>query len=676
MRFCLPCLVALALLSGCSCAPPVTHAAPAPPSVTVVAGVVGRGVVDGVGEAARFDGPAGLAVSPDGATAYLADTFVGTIRTVDIATGATATLLGAPNELLVVDGVGDEVRLASPRGLAVSLDNRVLWIGDGASLRRVDLQTLTVTTVAGNQSAPGDVDGVGVAARFGFLLHDLQDDGSHIYASDRINNKVRTIDQQTFNVTTLASGFDGPGGLARNGALLYVADTFAGAIKAIDLAASPTVVTVVADGILDPQGVEFIDDALFTLGFDAVVSRIDLAAGAASIAVVLAGEPEAATFDGVDGNLGGAFASLGAVKDDLLFVDISSSALRRISLADGAITTIAGPQTPFGFVDGAGAVARLQSPYSIATTTDGARWFIADTFNHAVRIIDVTRGDGRLAYQTTTLCGSSAGYQDGPLVSAQLRFPVGLAFDGERSLYVADSGNQRIRVIDVAAGTVRTLAGSGATGGSNGAAGDASFSDPWDLALDVQGGGLYVADSSGNAVRRIAVDTGEVETVLGRFGDNDHVDGEQEVARIRVPVGVALAGGTLYVSDFEAHTIRALDMATLEVTTAIGEDAFEGFIEGPAQTALLSSPSGLASSADGAAVFIAESGTHVVRRLLVEDHSSRFVVGQVGQGGGMATGESLSYAEATLLAPEDVAAFGLDLVVLSDHGVVHAVSVP
>lgn len=667
-----------------SCVPPPDAAvALLPPSVTVVAGVVGRGVADGVGEAARFDGPAGLAVSPDGSTAYLADTFVGTIRTVDLATGTTSTLLGRPHELVAVDGIGDEVRLAAPRGLAVSPDHTVLWVGDGASLRRVELSTLETTTVAGDQTAPGDLDGAGADARFGFLLHDLEDDGTSVYATDRINDKLRAIDRSTFVVTTLATGLNGPGGLARDGAVLYVADTFAGAVKAVDLAASAAgAITIVADGLVDPQGVELVDGALFTLGFDAVVARISLAAGdAGTVTTLVAGEPNAATFDGVDGNLGGAFASLAAVAGGVVFVDLTSSALRRVAIADGTIETIAGPETPFGFVDGAGGVARMQTPYAIAAAADGSRWFIADTFNHAVRVIEVKRSDATvsatLSYQTSTLgAGGSAGFQDGPLAQARFRFPVGLAFDDARSLYVADSGNQRIRVIDLDAGTVRTLAGSGATGGADGAAGDAAFSDPWDVALDVDGQALYVADSSGNTVRKVDIVNGNVETVLGSFGDNDHVDGPKEQARIRVPVGVALAGGRLYVSDFEAHTIRALELATGEVTTAIGVDGFEGFIEGGAADALLASPSGLSSSADGGAIFVAETGSHVVRRLAVGDHSSRFVVGRAGEGGGLATGQAFSYAEATLLAPEDVAAFGLDLVVLSDHGVIHAVSVP
>ncbi len=311
---------------GCDCgAPPppdLPPSTPLPPSVTVVAGTVGRGVADGVGPDARFDSPAGLAVSPDGTTAFLADTFVGTVRKVDIATGATTTILGAPFELVSIDGTGVDARFASPRGLAVSPDGATLWVGDGASLRRVDLATLDVETVAGDQTAPGDVDATGLDARFEFLLHDLEDDGTAVYATDRVNDKVKRIDTTTFEVTTIASGFSTPGGLTRDGSTLYVADTFAGRIVSIDLAAADpsTTVTLIADSLDDPQGVEVMADdggALWALGFSAIVQRIDVDSG--DVTTVFEGNPAGPTEDGPSGagggNLGGAFASLAAVDD-------------------------------------------------------------------------------------------------------------------------------------------------------------------------------------------------------------------------------------------------------------------------------------------------------------------------------------------------------------------------
>ena len=236
---------------------------------------------------------------------------------------------------------------------------------------------------------------------------------------------------------------------------------------------------------------------------------------------------------------------------------------------------------------------------------------------------------------------------------------------------------------------VRTLAGSGESGGADGDAANATFADPWDVALDSARGFLFVADSSGNIVRRVNTDTGAVATIFGLYGVSDYVDGPPGTTRLRVPVGVALAGApdadgrfpTLYVSDFASHTIRALDIDTFEVTTVHGTDLIEGFAEGEAEFALLSGPSGLSAAPDGSAIFVAETDSQVVRRISTTTHSSRFVVGKASLGSGQGTGRPLPYDEATLLDPPDVATAAhadgvLDLIVLCDHGVVHAVSVP
>ncbi len=375
----------------------------------------------------------------------------------------------------------------------------------------------------------------------------------------------------------------------------------------------------------------------------------------------------------------------------------------------GDVVTIAGPETPFGRVDGAGADAKFQSPFGVEAMKNGSTFFVADTFNHSIRAIDVTRSGDALSYDVRTLVGRGVrGDADGSADDARLAFPVGLALDEDAGLlYVADSGNSKIRVLELerlenarldaapeqrshpGVSNVRTLAGSGESGGADGAASEATFADPWDLAFDAARGDLFVADSSGNTVRRVDTATGAVATVLGSFGDNDHVDGAPGTTRIRVPVGLAIGGTpnanglfpTLYVSDFEAHTIRALDIETFEVTTVHGTDGFAGFAEGAAEFALLSGPSGLSASPDGSAIFVAETDSQVVRRISTDTHGSRFVVGKASLGSGQGTGRALSYEDATLLEPQDVATAAhadgvLDLVVLSDHGVVHAVSVP
>jgi hypothetical protein len=121
------------------------------------------------------------------------------------------------------------------------------------------------------------------------------------------------------------------------------------------------------------------------------------------------------------------------------------------------------------------------------------------------------------------------------------------------------------------------------------------------------------------------------------------------------------------VSDFESRTLRRIDPDTLEVSTVLGVDSTEGLAAGPAELSLLSFPTGL-SAQDDAHLLVAEFGSHVVRRVAVDDFGSAYVVGIAGLGGGL-TDDPVPLADATLLEPDDAAAAGDDVVVLSDGAV-------
>jgi hypothetical protein len=301
----------------------------------------------------------------------------------------------------------------------------------------------------------------------------------------------------------------------------------------------------------------------------------------------------------------------------------------------------------------------------VAAHSDG-RAYIADTFNHAVRVVDP---DGSV----TTLLGGAAGDADGDLDDARLNFPVGLALDetGAR-LFLVDSGNQKLRVVDLAAGTVSTLAGNGDDDGRDGVGAAASFSDPWEVVYAAGENALYVADSSGCTVRRVDGASAAVTTVLGAFGDCRHQDGDAASARIVVPVGLALVDGALFVTDFAAHTLRRLDLSSGAVATVLGQADFEGALIGGTDDALLSFPSGLAHH-DGA-LFIAETGNHVVRRVDVDTFNSSFVLGVSGIPGGVPVGAVQDPAAVTtLLDPQALStsagAEGTLLWLVGDHAV-------
>lgn len=217
--------------------------------------------------------------------------------------------------------------------------------------------------------------------------------------------------------------------------------------------------------------------------------------------------------------------------------DSANSCIRKIE--GGVVSTLAGTNTA-GLVDGALAAARFTNPRGIAV--DGGKIYVADTGNHRIRLIE--------GGTVSTLAGSVAGHADGAALSARFSAPMGLAVDGGK-IYVADSGNNRIRVIE--AGIVSTVAGAGAQGKDDGPALQATFWSPVDLAC--AGTTIYVVDQANHAIR--AFDGANVTTLNGAgFG---HRDGPLATALFFYPRGiVAGPGGELYVADQSNERIRLI----------------------------------------------------------------------------------------------------------------------
>ncbi len=258
-----------------------------------------------------------------------------------------------------------------------------------------------------------------------------------------------------------------------------------------------------------------------------------------------------------------------AIDGSSLYVaDMNNGAIRKIALATGAVTTLAGSPGSAGSSDGAGAAARFSTPSGIAAS--GASLYVADRGSHTIRKVAIaTRA-------VTTLAGmpGSIGSADGKAGAARFFHPYGIATDGT-SLYVADMFGQTIRRIAIATGTVTTLAGSaGLVGSSDGRGKAAAFYYPSGIATD--GTNLYVADKNNHTIRKVTIATGAVSTLAGKAGAAGSADGAGAAARFFNPFGIAADGTTLYVSDTSNHTIRAVAIATGQVRTLAGEAGAAG----------------------------------------------------------------------------------------------------
>lgn len=520
----------------------------------VLAGSGTAGYADGTGAAARFNSPHGLALSADRTTLYVADTGNDVIRSINIATGQVTTLAGQAGVAQSVDGSGGGAAFCHPWGLDADPGNTHLYITDNCSdkIRRLTLNGSTVTTLAGTGSS-GSNDGPAAGAQFTYLK-DLKVDphnngGSLLYVVD--NNRIRVLTLGSNSVVYTLAGqpgigqSDGSGGQA----------SFYG----------PLGITLAADLVGNNTTSIFVADTQ-----NGLLRRIDFA------------NPLSAT---------------------------------STATANSRVTTLAGQPPHWGDVDGAGtgssfnnvSVARFDGPAGIVT--DGTVAYVADSNNQSVRKIDLKSTD------VTTVAGGGRGASDGPASQAGFDFPEGLALvAGQGVLYIADTGNSLIRKLDLNAQVVSTVAGGSSAGYVDGPLAAARFNNPYGIAATADGNKLYVADTGNNAIRLVDLQAGTVSTIAGGGGAGS-ADGTGKAAQFSAPMGVALSHDEtiLYVSDFNNHTIRRIDLGSGQVTTIAGQVNRCGHTDGFGTTATLCSPALLAS--DGNNLYWGDSTTGLVRAM-------------------------------------------------------------
>ncbi len=192
--------------------------------VSTLAGLSGSAGanVDGTGTAARFNSPRG--VWSDGQSLYVADSFNYTIRKIVIATGAVTTIAGQAGTSGSTDATGTAATFNIPNGIWGDGVNLYISEGGGNRIRKLNLSTLAVTTVAGGTS--GYVDATGTNARFA-QPYGVWGDGTNLYIADNGNQKIRKMDLGTTVVTTVsATALPSPFGLWGDGLNLYIADSY------------------------------------------------------------------------------------------------------------------------------------------------------------------------------------------------------------------------------------------------------------------------------------------------------------------------------------------------------------------------------------------------------------------------------------------------------------------
>ena len=301
------------------------------------------------------------------------------------------------------------------------------------------------------------------------------------------------------------------------------------------------------------------------------------------------------------------------------------------------ISTFAGGGLP-GNIPGTS--ASLYGPQAVAVDRAGNIFFGDGS--------DVLRLDAATGVLTLVAGNGTPGLSgdNGPATSAQLHNPTGVAVDSAGNLYIADSGNNRIR--KVSSGVITTVAGSGTPGygGDKGLATSAQLNGPFGVAVDSAGNLLYIADSRNNRIRQVS--NGVITTVAGNgtadFGGDK---GPATNAQLNSPAGVAVdSAGNLYIADTWNNCIRRVSNGVITTVAGNGTADFGGD-NGPATSAQLYNPTGVAMDSTGN-LYIADMNNDRIRKV------SGGVITTVA-GGGTSFGDNGPATSAQLNGPADVA---------------------
>ena len=499
---------------------------------------------------------------------YITDTDNNRIRRVDRATKTIITIAGTGRTGCTEEGLALAASFTRPAGIAVDVSGNVFISDTGNNrIRKVDVATGVISTVLGSRC-----DRSVVSANLNSPRGLASDASGNLYVADSLGYRILMLTRQ--GVATPVAGTGEPGTSAAQlnypnavavdpGGNLWIADTNNNRVRRVN-AVTRVIENVEAGDLLRPAGV-----AVGTQG-DVFISdtghhRILRVDASGTISTIAGTTAPGAPIEGVNPTDSPLNEPTGIAVNGsgiLVIADRANNRIREIAPSETAaltptITTIAGDGQPQYLGDNGLAIfASFKDPLSVVSDAEG-NLFIADTGNNRVRRVDHSTGI------ITTFAGTGAvghGGDEGPGIKASLNFPSGLAVDSLGSLYIADTDNQKVRKVGPD-GIIRTVADS------------SSLSFPSGLTIDSQNN-LYIADTGHHLIRKLTATSGSIEIVAGngRQGSPDNPnDGRLATeASLNQPTSIAIDGaGNLYIADTGNRRIRRVDFQTRIISTIL-----------------------------------------------------------------------------------------------------------
>lgn len=709
---------------------------------------------------AILNGPSGIAVDSSG-NIFISDRNNSRIREVSASTNVISTVAGNGTAYFAGDnGPATSAELFVPEGVAVDSAGNI-YIADynNNRIRKVTASTGIITTVAGNGfgefgyacNYAGD-NGPATSAQICSPSDVVLDSAGNIYIVDFMNQRIREVSASTGIISTVAgngtAGFSGDGGPAINAEInwantialdsagnLYIADTVNNRIRAVgalkttasvSVSCSPTVIVTgssttctatvtgssptgtvaftvtsspfgtctLSSGSCSVSGFSSLATGSYTItGSYSGDSKNTSASGTASLTVVQSpptisinnipssptyggfftatysysgtGTPSASATSSTTGvcTASGSFVTFVGTGTCTLTAYAApnmnnpaangspqsftvGAAQPLVIPPSGIINTIAGNGTGAYAGDGGFAIpAEIFNPRGVAVDSAG-NVYLTDVGNNRIRKLTASTGI------ISTIAGTgTAGYSGdgGPATSAQINFPIGIVLDSAGNIYFADYNNNRIRKIAASTGIITTYAGNGTAGylGDGGQATNAELNLPDALAID-SSGNIYVMEYGNQRIRKIA-SNGVISTYAGNGTAGFSGDGGPATsAEINSPNGLAVdSAGNLYIGDTANSRVRKVTASTGVITTFAGNGT-KGYSGdgGPATSAKIASPAGVA--VDGAGnVYVEDFGNSDIREISASNGVISTIAGNGTQGfsgdGGPAINAELNF---------------------------------